>query len=293
MIASSRLSDGRDVCVIPGDGVYVDGDLVMRVPNSVDSMCCTSDKVVINGTTVLRSKKRTKSTDSARGAKKSKKSARSTSTMNYIGNASGITVQGGSGTVLVNRHARKSGKSTMTNVVNNSTGTVFQGVNNGGSIVVQNSWEDDLSSSSSEIDNARGSATLTAPTKIVNLTPHDINVIASDDNDSDVPTKTFKAHGSEARMTGPAQSELGTLMDGVPVRTPQVMEKINWPDIPDGTDAVIVSMAVGLAVRALPTDKRPPFAVYGPDTSKSGAVRDAAGKIVGTRNLVLYAAQSK
>ena len=112
--------------------------------------------------------------------------------------------------------------------------------------------------------------------KIVNLTPHDIVVIAEDGSE----IRRYPASGQVAR----AKTETVVVgeIDGVPVARQAFGDVQGLPD-PQPDTLYIVSMVVGQALGGSRTD------VLGPDTSPAGAVRDAEGRIIGTRRLVAYA----
>ena len=117
--------------------------------------------------------------------------------------------------------------------------------------------------------------------KMINLTPHDITVV----------TKS-------GQMEIPASGEVARVLQGsehvfdigeAPVHSTPMFGEINWPEFDHKAyDAVIVSMVVGNAVRALPKDERPTMMVLGPDTSPASAVRGEDGQIESVRRLVLY-----
>jgi len=134
--------------------------------------------------------------------------------------------------------------------------------------------------------------------RILNLTPHAINVYVGDEC-----IKTLPSDG-ELRMSTAEQVDIGTLF-GVPVKTSPTFKEIyieHDPKDPDDvrraeelneilnteTGVVIVSMPVGEHVKMRGTSTFwPGWKVYGPDTSKDGAVRDD-GRIIGTRGFVTY-----
>jgi len=111
--------------------------------------------------------------------------------------------------------------------------------------------------------------------KIVNLTPHDIVVFAADGTE----LRRYPATGVFARAA--ARTEIIGELDGVPVARQQFGEVSDLPDPEPGT-VYLVSLVVGQALKGQRDD------LYGPDTSPDGAVRDAEGRIAGTRRLVKY-----
>jgi hypothetical protein len=125
--------------------------------------------------------------------------------------------------------------------------------------------------------------------KVLNLTPHDVHVFVAGATEP----ITFRATGVEARLLYDAQRELFRLNNGVPVWTPQKFNGIQLNGELDerNVDTVLVSMPVGHHLclnrgRFRPHGKR--FRVCGPDTSPDAVMRDGAGRITGTRRLVLY-----
>jgi len=110
---------------------------------------------------------------------------------------------------------------------------------------------------------------------IVNLTPHDIVVMAEDRTE----LRRYPASGTIARAA--SKTEIVGELDGVPVARQQFGEVSGLPDPEPGT-VYLVSLVVGQAMKGQRDD------LYGPDTSPDGAVRDAEGRIVGTRRLVKY-----
>ena len=127
------------------------------------------------------------------------------------------------------------------------------------------------------------------PEKIVNLTPHDVHVVIAGSTEP----ITFRANGLEARLLSEQQRELFVLSNGVPVWTMQEFNGIQLNGELDerNVDTVLVSMPVGQYLREREGRFRPDgkqFHVCGPDTSPDAAMRDGAGRITGTRRLVLY-----
>lgn len=111
--------------------------------------------------------------------------------------------------------------------------------------------------------------------KVINLTPHDIVVLAEDGSE----IRRYPASGQVARAT--SKTEIIGELDGIAVAKQQFGEVEGLP-APEPGVVYLVSMVVGQAVAGTRDD------VYGPDTSPAGAVRDAEGKIIGTRRLVKY-----
>ena len=112
---------------------------------------------------------------------------------------------------------------------------------------------------------------------VVNLTPHAINV-------GDVKFDVY-ADVEPVRLHSSVREELESFA-GVAVWTSQLFTGVVFPDLPEATQAVLVSMPVGQYVRDNDTDL--PYRVFGPDMSPQGAVRDENGRPVGCKNLVLY-----
>ena len=110
--------------------------------------------------------------------------------------------------------------------------------------------------------------------KIVNLTPHAINIIAGVQN-FEIP-----ASGQVARCAVKSAQAGFIPVDGVqiPVVQNQFGEVEGLPEEVAGT-ILLVSALVGSALAGKRND------LYGPDTSPSGAVRDESGKIVAVKGL--------
>lgn len=111
--------------------------------------------------------------------------------------------------------------------------------------------------------------------KIINLTPHEIAVVA----ESGEVIRRYPASGTIARAA--SKTEIIDELDGIPVASQQFGEVSGLPDPEPGT-VYLVSLVVGQAMKGQRDD------LYGPDTSPDGAVRDAEGRIIGTRRLVKY-----
>ena len=111
--------------------------------------------------------------------------------------------------------------------------------------------------------------------KIVNLTPHDIVVMAEDGTEF----RRYPASGTIARAA--SKTEIIGELDGVPVARQQFGEVSGLPDPEPGT-VYLVSLVVGQAMKGQRDD------LYGPDTSPDGAVRDDDGRIIGTRRMVKF-----
>ena len=128
--------------------------------------------------------------------------------------------------------------------------------------------------------------------EILNLTPHDVNVYLSRDDDDDEPTvRTYPASRKGAvRVRTKLQTLLGTLEDGVPVYSAPAFEDAldNFPFDPAEDEVeihhpdIIVSMVVAPHV--------PNWyggCVYVPDTGPSSAVRSDAGRMLGVKRFYL------
>lgn len=108
--------------------------------------------------------------------------------------------------------------------------------------------------------------------KIINLTPHDVVVHLEGEK------KIYPKSGEVARVT--TKSVQVGEVDGVPVFEQTYGEIEGLPDPQDGV-YYIVSLVVRQAAQAQGrTD------VISPDTSPSGAVRNEAGQIIGTKGFV-------
>jgi len=112
---------------------------------------------------------------------------------------------------------------------------------------------------------------------IINLTPHAINVMDKEGN----VIASFPPSGTVARAA--TITEQLADLDGVPVLR-QAFGAVEGLSDPQPDTIYLVSMVVGQAIGHTRTD------IYGPDTSPAGAVRDAEGRIIGTRQLVYYGA---
>jgi len=111
--------------------------------------------------------------------------------------------------------------------------------------------------------------------KVINLTPHDIVVVGDDGTE----IRRYPASGQVARVG--SRVEIVGELDGVPVAKHQYGEVEGLPAPEPGT-VYLVSLVVGQALAGTRDD------LYGPDTSPAGAVRDAEGRIIGTKRLVKY-----
>ena len=110
-----------------------------------------------------------------------------------------------------------------------------------------------------------GIAALVADNKLVNLTPHPINVILDDDSDPIViaPSGIVPRVASTATVVAPGF--VTTVMGDV-------------TDLPDKKDGVL--LIVGAMIRTALPDRDD---LIGPDTSPTGAVRNGDGMIIGVR----------
>ena len=108
-------------------------------------------------------------------------------------------------------------------------------------------------------------------TKIVNLTPHALNVYKDD-------AVILTVESSGVARVGQSVEDAGSIND-IPVR------KSVWGEvegIPDPKDGVIYVVSALVRTRVADRDD-----VVSPDTSPSGAVRDDAGRIVGVRGFLI------
>lgn len=128
-------------------------------------------------------------------------------------------------------------------------------------------------------------ATTTAGSKtLVNVTPHDI-VVHLDDKE----TVTFPRSGSVVRLE---ELPCGGDLPGLGLPSSDIKIRVVPPPVyggvkglPDGKKShLIVSSIAGEAMAKLGgfTD------IYSPDMSSDGAVRDAGGRIVGTKGLIKW-----
>jgi hypothetical protein len=120
---------------------------------------------------------------------------------------------------------------------------------------------------------------------IKNLTPHAIVLV--------LPTQTITIppSGSVARLVSSAPSVIPPLVENgveIPVAPPPYFESCEGLEH-GGADALIVSAMVGNFF-AENWSEYPHLKgrVFGPDTSPSGSVRDADGKIIGVKGLIRY-----
>ena len=117
--------------------------------------------------------------------------------------------------------------------------------------------------------------------KIVNLTPHTVIVHK---NESFL---TYPPFGKTVRLDSEPQFGIYFGSDVDVVSAPTFKSEIQWPDIPNDVDAVLVSMPVGQQIQN--SAIRYPFHVMGPDTGPESVVRNAEGQITGVKRFVLYA----
>lgn len=110
-----------------------------------------------------------------------------------------------------------------------------------------------------------GIAALVAGNKLVNLTPHPVNIILDDDSDPIVIAPSGVVPRCSAANTviapGFTQSILGDVTG-----------------LPDQQDGIL--LIVGALIRTACPDRDD---LIGPDTSPTGAVRNDAGQIIGVR----------
>lgn len=117
---------------------------------------------------------------------------------------------------------------------------------------------------------------------VYNGTPHAIILC---DPTTGAQLQEFPSNGMIRINESRAEKDLK--IEGFPyplVAPPTFHGLIGMPDDIDAT--LIVSMPVGQLIQACPNIWR--GAVVGPDTGPDGVVRDAAGKIVGTKRFVVY-----
>lgn len=126
---------------------------------------------------------------------------------------------------------------------------------------------------------------------IVNLTPHDVVVY---DTNGETVLHVFRASGEVARVNSAPQRHLKNIVSGVPVFEAQRFTDVQWPkwlfcaDRSNEIEGVLVSMPVGQQCASNTDIFSLSFSVYGPDTSPEGVMRDASGRILGTKRLVQY-----
>jgi hypothetical protein len=118
--------------------------------------------------------------------------------------------------------------------------------------------------------------------KFENYTPHAIDVY--DDNNNII--KSFPPSGKNARMSSQEQVNL-FYIEGVLVKSAQVMKKLDLPSPNSDTNAILVSLPIGQYFQGVGHDEYKNLEIYGPDTDV-GAVRNEKGTIKGTKNLVCY-----
>jgi len=114
--------------------------------------------------------------------------------------------------------------------------------------------------------------------RAINTTPHEI-VLMHDG----VPHHFPKDNDMQLRLN---EEDMGGLTDvcGIPVVAAPRYTGLSGP-VPDDDRPILVSQLVGqyIATHGLRSGH-----VYGPDTGPGGVVRDADGKIIGTRRFVRY-----
>ena len=117
--------------------------------------------------------------------------------------------------------------------------------------------------------------------KYVNCTPHSITIFTADGKGRLVyiPTSNFVV-----RVEQLPQKEIGHVSDfRIPIVEAPVYGDVTG--LPDEATNIIVSL---LVAQQLCENKTWPCAIYVPDTSPDGVVRDDNGQIVGTKRLVKY-----
>ena len=126
-----------------------------------------------------------------------------------------------------------------------------------------------------------------ADINIINATPHALSVF-----DGDRKLLYIPASGSTIRLTKSRQSRksLCAMSKMVPVIVVTPFDGYDDPDnLLQKPNSILVSMVVAQYLR----DHHPEYeekAIYVPDTGPGpmGAVRNALGQIIGTRQLILY-----
>jgi len=105
----------------------------------------------------------------------------------------------------------------------------------------------------------------------INLTPHKVIVCLSDGSQ-----KVFEPSGSVARVNQEMIS-LGAI-DGIPVSASKFSNVVGVPDPVQDTYYIVSA----LVLNAVKRDD-----LVSPDTSPSGAVRDANGQIIGVKGFLM------
>lgn len=116
-------------------------------------------------------------------------------------------------------------------------------------------------------------ARYSAPTTVINLTPHAVRVIG----DSGGIVAEFPASGTVARVNSSAEALPS--VNGIPVVRTVYCDIDGLPD-PQPNTVYIVSIVVAQALGSPRSD------VYVPDTGPASVVRDGNGQIVGVRRLM-------
>ena len=112
---------------------------------------------------------------------------------------------------------------------------------------------------------------------IINLTPHDINIL--DDNDDII--RTYGPSGTVARVA--TFADVFDDIDGVAVATTTYGPVTGVPDPVDG-NIFVVSSLVAQRLANVRTD------VVSPDTSPQSVVRNDAGHVVGVKRFQRFGA---
>ena len=112
--------------------------------------------------------------------------------------------------------------------------------------------------------------------RIINCTPHEVIVITAC-NEACV----YKTSGTVARLETVKQQKLDD-MNGHEIWSPPIYTDV--VGIPEGKDAIIVSMVVADFIKNRKLGRR----IFVPDTGPEGAIRDASGRITGTKRLMEY-----
>lgn len=129
---------------------------------------------------------------------------------------------------------------------------------------------------------------------IINTTPHVIHLHTYTDGEfGEATITTYEPLKCDVRMTevrAPVPDLRCTDLVGLHVECAPDFDAVSGlpVELDDGHTTIIVSMPVGQFLRANPVLWK--GHVVGPDTGngKFGAVRNAAGQILGTKGLVLY-----
>lgn len=121
-------------------------------------------------------------------------------------------------------------------------------------------------------------------TRILNATPHDIVVHLSDGE-----TVSFPRSGSVVRLE---ELPCGSDLPGLPLSCCDAKIRVVPPLIYGGVTGLPRDRTSGLIVSAIVAEKMAELGgfsdIYSPDMSSGGAVRDADGRIIGTKALIKW-----